>query len=88
MSAWYLTLKGLGVFILKLEDYMQEISLKVTGMTCQHCVDKIEKFVGELEGVNKIDVSLEKQQVVVAFENPANLEAIKEAILDAGYELG
>ncbi|BCD46477.1 copper-binding metallochaperone CopP [Helicobacter suis] len=67
---------------------MQEISLKVTGMTCQHCVDKIEKFVGELEGVNKIDVSLEKQQVVVAFENPANLEAIKEAILDAGYELG
>ncbi|WP_163533104.1 copper-binding metallochaperone CopP [Helicobacter suis] len=67
---------------------MQEISLKVTGMTCQHCVDKIEKFVGELEGVNKIDVSLEKQQVVVAFENPANLEAIKEAILDAGYKLG
>ncbi|WP_163498487.1 copper-binding metallochaperone CopP [Helicobacter suis] len=67
---------------------MQEISLKVKGMTCQHCVDKIEKFVGELEGVNKIDVSLEKQQVVVAFENPANLEAIKEAILDAGYELG
>ncbi len=67
---------------------MQEISLKVTGMTCQHCVDKIEKFVGELEGVNKFDVSLEKQQVVVAFENPANLEAIKEAILDAGYELG
>ncbi|WP_163565353.1 copper-binding metallochaperone CopP [Helicobacter suis] len=67
---------------------MQEIKLKVIGMTCQHCVDKIEKFVGELEGVNKIDVSLEKQQVVVAFENPANLEAIKEAILDAGYELG
>ncbi|WP_163563808.1 copper-binding metallochaperone CopP [Helicobacter suis] len=67
---------------------MQEISLKVIGMTCQHCVDKIEKFVGELEGVNKIDVSLEKQQVVVAFEEPAKLEAIKEAILDAGYELG
>ncbi|WP_104758960.1 copper-binding metallochaperone CopP [Helicobacter bizzozeronii] len=67
---------------------MQEISIKVEGMTCQHCVDKIEKFVGELEGVSQIEVSLADKEVRVGYHAPASLEDIKEAILDAGYELG
>ncbi|CAM2732685.1 copper-binding metallochaperone CopP [Helicobacter felis] len=65
-----------------------KIDIPVKGMTCQHCVDKIEKFVGELEGVSYIGVDLDKQSVQVEFSAPASAEAIEEAILDAGYELG
>ncbi|CRF40406.1 copper-binding metallochaperone CopP [Helicobacter ailurogastricus] len=65
---------------------MQEV-LKVSGMTCDHCVDKIEKFIGELEGIEHIEVNLNKQEVAVTFNPPATLADIKEAILDAGYTL-
>ncbi|WP_121020475.1 copper ion binding protein [Helicobacter vulpis] len=60
----------------------------VPEITCDHCVDKIERFVGELEGVKRIEVDVGTKQVCVEFEPPASPEAIGEAILDAGYTLG
>ena len=56
-------------------------------MRCGKCVDKIEKFIGEIEGVSLIDVNLEKAQVRVEFNTPATQEMIIEAILDAGFEV-
>lgn len=60
---------------------------KVTGMSCQKCVDKIEKFVGEIDGVELIEVDLSKKIVNVEFQAPADEKAICEAILDAGFEV-
>lgn len=60
---------------------------KVAGMSCQKCVDKIEKFVGEIEGIELIEVDLAKKIVNVEFEAPADEKAICEAILDAGFEV-
>ncbi len=37
-------------------------TFQVPSITCNHCVDKIEKFVGEIEGVSFIDVSVEKKE--------------------------
>jgi copper ion binding protein len=54
-------------------------------MRCGKCVDKIEKFIGEIEGVSLIDVNLEKSQVKIEFNAPATQELISEAILDAGF---
>lgn len=62
-------------------------TLSVSGMRCGKCVDKIEKFIGEIEGVSLIDVNLEKSQVKVEFNAPATQELISEAILDAGFEI-
>ncbi|TLD97327.1 hypothetical protein LS71_000795 [Helicobacter jaachi] len=63
------------------------ITLSVGGMNCGKCVDKIEKFVGEIEGVSLIDVDLKNAQVKVEFNPPATQELITEAILDAGFEV-
>ncbi|PAF53395.1 hypothetical protein BKH42_06135 [Helicobacter sp. 13S00482-2] len=60
---------------------------KVAGMSCQKCVDKIEKFVGEIDGVELIEVDLTKKIVNVQFEFPANEKMISDAILDAGFEI-
>ncbi|EPZ95242.1 copper-binding metallochaperone CopP [Helicobacter pylori] len=62
-------------------------AFQVPSITCNHCVDKIEKFVGEIEGVSFIDVSVEKKSVVVEFDAPATQDLIKEALLDAGQEV-
>lgn len=63
------------------------IQLSIGGMRCEKCVDKIEKFVGEIDGIDLIDVDLQSQILKVNFSHPATLESIKEAILDAGFEI-
>ncbi len=55
-------------------------TLSVSGMRCGKCVDKIEKFIGEIEGVSLIDVNLEKSQVKIEFNAPATQELISKDI--------
>lgn len=64
-----------------------EAKIKVQGMKCQKCVDKIEKFVGEIDGVEFIDVDLQASCVRVVFDEESKLAMIKEAILDSGFEI-
>ncbi len=64
-----------------------KVTFQVPSITCSHCVDKIEKFVGEIEGVSFIDARVEKKSVVVEFDAPATQDLIKEALLDAGQEV-
>lgn len=64
-----------------------KVTFQVPSITCSHCVDKIEKFVGEIEGVSFVDSSVEKKSVVVEFDAPATQDLIKEALLDAGQEV-
>ena len=61
--------------------------LKVRGMHCNHCVEKVKRFVGEVSGVSKVEVDLERGILAVDFDSLATLEAIKEAILDSGFEV-
>lgn len=61
--------------------------IKVRGMSCNHCVEKIKRFVGEVSGVSKVEVDLERGIVAVDFSAPATYKTIKEAILDSGFEV-
>jgi copper chaperone len=57
--------------------------LNVEGMSCNHCVNSIKKVVGDIDGVIKVDVSLENKTVTVEYDpKKAKSEYIKEAIED------
>ena len=66
---------------------MTKSGYNVRGMSCSHCVKAVESAVKELPGVEKVDVSLKKStsQGEVRREQ-SRLEAIKEAIREAGYD--
>ena len=64
-----------------------QVTINVEGMSCQGCVNKVKKFVGELDGVSLVEVNLDKKSVSVEFSTPASEEQIKEAILDCGFEV-
>lgn len=66
---------------------MAQLQLSVSGMSCARCVDKIEKFVGSLDGISAVNVDLASKSVSVEFAPPATEALIKEAILDAGFEV-
>lgn len=67
---------------------MEKKTLKVDGMSCEHCVKAITKAAGELPGVKDVAVDLKGGAVSFNYD-PAKtpLEAIKAAIVDAGYEV-
>lgn len=67
---------------------MQNITLNVQGMSCGHCVKAIEGSVGELEGVNKVNVKLDEALVDVSFdETQVTSAVIKETIEEQGYDV-
>ncbi|MGX1265468.1 copper chaperone CopZ [Rossellomorea marisflavi] len=67
---------------------MEHITLNVQGMSCNHCVNAIEKNVGGLDGVKKVNVSLADAKVEVDFDNAVvSLDEIKETIDDQGYDV-
>jgi len=66
---------------------MTQETIKVEGMSCEHCVMRVKKAIEGVEGVRKADVDLQKKQAVVEFEEgKTNPEKIKDAIKEAGYE--
>ena len=66
---------------------MQEISIKVGGMSCQGCVKNVTGVLQALPGVAAVDVSLEAGEARVRHD-PAqsDVAALKAAIEDAGFD--
>ena len=62
-----------------------ETVLKVEGMMCNHCKMHVENACKGVAGVTDAVVDLEKKQVTVT--GNASVEALKKAIIDAGYEV-
>ncbi len=62
-------------------------TLKVKGMSCQHCVMSVTKALNQLEGIQNVQVDLAKGEV--RFENTKSVasDQIEKAIGDAGYEV-
>jgi formate dehydrogenase gamma subunit len=69
------------------EESTMSSTLKVKGMSCQHCVMSVTKALGQLEGIKNVQVDLAKGEV--RFDNPKEiaLSRIEKAISDAGYEV-
>jgi len=67
---------------------MKHTTLKVQGMTCQHCVKAIEKSVGKLAGVTEVAVNLANGQVGMDVDERQVTEAmLRAAIEGAGYQV-
>ncbi|MCS7460722.1 copper ion binding protein [Paenibacillus doosanensis] len=65
---------------------MQTITLKVEGMSCNHCVNSIEGALKELGASGHVNLG-DKSVTVSYDENKLNEAAIKEAIEDQGYDV-
>jgi len=65
---------------------MKEITLKVEGMSCGHCVSAIEGTLKNLGASGKVDLA--GKTVSVSYdESKLSLDKIKEAIEDQGYDV-
>jgi len=63
---------------------------RVTGMTCEHCVNAVTDELAALPGVAAVDVQLVAggtSTVTVESDTPLALVAVAEAVDEAGYAL-
>ena len=69
------------------EDVKMATTLKVKGMSCQHCVMSVTKALGQLEGIKNVQVDLAKGEV--RFDNTKEVppHRIEKVIEEAGYEV-
>ena len=84
-----LRLKTFQLNFKKEEHSMNEMvkTIYIEGMQCNHCKMTVEKALGELEGVTKVEVSLEDQKAVIEIQKEIEDSKIKGAIANAGFEV-
>ncbi len=66
---------------------MEKIVLNVDGMSCGHCKASVEKSVSKIEGVASVEADLDAKTATVELHAPVDLQRIKDAITDAGFEV-
>jgi len=67
---------------------LRQETIKVEGMTCQHCVQTITEALNNITGLNTVNVDLVKKEVSVKFnENETKLKKIFDKIIEVGFEL-
>ena len=60
--------------------------IKIEGMHCPNCVAAVKRELEAIEGVSKVDVSLEDAQAIVEVEDVAD-ETLQETIEDIGFDV-
>ena len=63
-------------------------TIKVKGMSCQHCVASVTKALSGIEGITDVQVSLEKGEATFNEQNPVDDATIRDAITRIGFEVG
>jgi len=79
---------GYGGEIVEETEEPETVTLKIEGMTCATCAQRIEKTLNELEGVLEANVNFPAEKAVVRFRGEVSgLEAFEKAIEAAGYRV-
>ncbi len=60
--------------------------IKVEGMSCNHCANKLITSLEELEEVSKVKVDLKSKEVTILSKEALDLERVKEKINALDYK--
>ena len=61
--------------------------IKIEGMQCNHCKMSVEKALNKIDGIENVEVSLEKKQATIEVNGNVSDEIIKSAIEEDGFKV-
>lgn len=70
----------------KLKNVIAKKTVIIEGMTCEHCKNRVEKSINDMDGA-AAKVNLGKKEAIVSLEKDVSDEQIKTAIEKAGYKV-
>ncbi len=71
---------------LRLDVGDKVIKLKIEGMTCSHCAESVRKGLLELDGVDDVQVDLQKSQAIIVSDN-FDEDDVRAMISSLGYKV-
>lgn len=69
----------------KLKNIIATKTVIIDGMSCEHCRNRVEQSINDIDGA-AAKVNLKKKQAVVSLEKAVSDEQIRAAIEKAGYK--
>ena len=66
---------------------MKELKLKINGMVCGGCENRVKSALSSIDGVESVDANHNTGIVTVNSKEGLDIEKIKERIIDIGYEI-
>lgn len=70
----------------KLKNVVARKTIMIDGMVCEHCKNRVERILNDMEGV-ACKVNLSKKQAIVSMEREVSDEELRAAIEKAGYRV-
>jgi copper chaperone len=62
-------------------------TIKIKGMSCQHCVMAVARALNAIDGIENVQVDLKTETASYDETRPLDMELIKDAIKKAGYDV-
>lgn len=62
-------------------------TIKINGMSCNHCAMTVTKVLGGIEGIENVRVDLEKGEATFDAAESVDMSIVREKIRNAGYEV-
>ncbi|MCL1835701.1 MAG: copper ion binding protein [Oscillospiraceae bacterium] len=62
-------------------------TLKIEGMSCEHCVAAVKKALDAVDGVSAAEVDLDSGTAVIDIAGAVTDETLRAAIEDEGYSV-
>lgn len=66
---------------------MKEIKIKVNGMMCSGCENRVKNALSVIEGVQKVQASHTEGIVIVILNNDIETQILEQKIEDIGFEV-
>ena len=70
----------------KLQNVVARKTIIIDGMVCDHCKNRVERILNDMQGVSG-KVNLGKKQAVVEMEREVSDEELRAVIEKAGYKV-
>jgi len=67
------------------EKPMESTTIKIEGMSCNHCVMNAKKAIAKVPGISDVDVNLQQNEAYI--KGNFNLEEVEKTITDVGYKV-
>jgi len=64
---------------------MKNILFKVPSVHCNHCSHTIKMELSELEGIDSVQVDVDKKEIAVTYEQPASEQKITDLLIEINY---
>ena len=66
---------------------MKEIEIKVKGMVCEGCENRLKAVLSVIDGVKSVEANHNSGIVTVNAREDIDITILKEAIVDIGFEV-